>query len=78
MFAVQCMAFKFFFGVVYKVSGKSRIFMCVLFHTMFNAASAVFGTITMNWTGTVVSNAAIIVVSIVTVQIYDKRRSRTS
>lgn len=73
MFAVQCLAFRFFFGAVYKVSGKNRIFMCVLFHTMFNAASAVFGTITMNWTGTITANTAIIFASIVTVLMYYKR-----
>lgn len=77
MFAVQIVAFRFFHGTIYKISGKSYIFMSVLFHTMFNAASAVFGTLTMNWTGTIAANAAMIVVSIVTVQIYDKRRRRT-
>ena len=64
MFAVQCIALRFFFGAVYKVSGKSYIFMCVLFHTMLNAASTVFGTITINWTGTIVANDATIFVSI--------------
>ena len=69
MFAVQCIALRFFFGALYKVSGKSCIFMCVLFHTMFNAASTVFGTITMNWTGMIAANAAIIFVSIATIKI---------
>lgn len=73
MFAIQVMAFRFFHGAIYKISGMGYIFMSVLFHTMFNAASAVFGTITMNWAGTITANTAIIVVSIVTVQIYDKR-----
>lgn len=77
MFAVQIMAFRFFYGAIYKISEKSYIFMSVLFHTMFNAASAVFGNITMNWTGTIVANAAIVVVSVVTVYIYNKRHSRT-
>ena len=46
MFAVQCMALRFFFGAVRRVSGKSGVFMCVLFHTMFNAASSVFSACT--------------------------------
>lgn len=46
MFAVQCMALRFFFGAVRRVSGKSGVFMCVLFHTMFNAASSVFSAMT--------------------------------
>ena len=46
MFAVQCMALRFFFGAIRRVSGKSGVFMCVLFHTMFNAASSVFAAVT--------------------------------
>ncbi len=38
-------------------------------HTMFNAASTVFVTITMNWTSTIAANAAIIFVSITTIKI---------
>lgn len=72
MFAVQLMAFRFFNGAIYKISGKSCVFMCVLFHTMFNAASPIFGTMTMTWLGTVVANTMIIVVSIVTVVMYNK------
>jgi len=70
MFAVQLMAFRFFNGAIYKISGKGCVFMCVLFHTMFNAASPIFGT--MTWLGTVVANTMIIVVSIITVVIYNK------
>ena len=72
MFAVQLMAFRFFNGAIYKISGKGCVFMCVLFHTMFNAASPIFGTMTMTWVGTVVANAMIIIVSIVTVVMYNK------
>jgi membrane protease YdiL (CAAX protease family) len=74
MFAVQLMAFRFFNGAIYKISGKGRVFMCVLFHTMFNAASPIFGTMTMTWAGTITANAVIVLVSIVTVVIYDKKR----
>lgn len=76
MFNVQLMAFRFFNGAIYKISGKGRVFMCVLFHTMFNAASPIFGTITMTWTGTIVANTVIILISIVTVNIYDKKKIR--
>lgn len=77
MFAVQLIAFRFFDGAVYKISGKGRVFMCVLFHTMFNAASPIFGTMTMTWEGTIAANAVIVLVSIVTVGIYDKKNRRT-
>ena len=76
MFAVQLMAFRFFNGGIYRISGKGRVFMCVLFHTMFNAASPIFGTMTMTWAGTIAANAVIILVSIVTVVIYDKKSRR--
>jgi len=73
MFAVQLLAFRFFDGAIYKISGKGRVFMCVLFHTMFNAASPIFGTMTMTWAGTIAANAVLVLVSIVTVGIYDKK-----
>lgn len=75
MFAVQLIAFRFFNGAIYKISGKGHVFMCVLFHTMFNAASPIFGTMTMTWIGTIAANAVIVLVSIVTVVIYDKKNS---
>lgn len=76
MFAVQLLAFRFFNGAIYKISGKGRVFMCVLFHTIFNAASPIFGTMTMTWAGTIAANAVIVLVSIVTVVIYDKKSMR--
>ncbi|KTE91014.1 abortive phage infection protein [Desulfitobacterium hafniense] len=76
MFAVQLMAFRFFNGAIYKISGKGRVFMCVLFHTMFNAASPLFGTMTMTWAGTIAANAVIVLVSMVTVVIYDQKSRR--
>ncbi|MFD3449931.1 CPBP family intramembrane glutamic endopeptidase [Microbacteriaceae bacterium 4G12] len=76
MFAVQLIAFRFFNGAIYKISGKGRVFMCVLFHTMFNAASPIFGTMTMTWAGTIAANAVIVLVSIVTVVIYNKKNRR--
>ncbi|MBV4425838.1 CPBP family intramembrane glutamic endopeptidase [Clostridium tyrobutyricum] len=76
MFAVQLIAFRFFNGAIYKISGKGRVFMCVLFHTMFNAASPIFGTMTVTWAGTIAANAAIVLVSIVTIVIYGKKSRR--
>ena len=76
MFAVQLMAFRFFNGAIYKISGKGRVFLCVLFHTMFNAASPLFGTMTMTWTGTIAANAALVLVSIITVALYGKKSRR--
>ena len=72
MFSVQLIAFRFFYGAIYKISGKGYVFMCVLFHMMFNAVSPLFGNITMTWRGTIASNAAIILFSLLTVELYEK------
>ncbi|MFQ7242485.1 CPBP family intramembrane glutamic endopeptidase [Agathobaculum sp.] len=75
MFAVQCMALRFFLGAVRRVSGKSGVFMCVLFHTMFNAASSVFAAATATWPGTSAANAAIVLVSILIVAVSHKKQT---
>lgn len=74
MFTIQLLAFRFFHGTINEIGGKGTVFLCVLFHTMFNAASPLFGTMTMNWTGTIIANAGLIVFAVVTVMIYDKRK----
>ncbi|GAA4653195.1 CPBP family intramembrane metalloprotease [Anaerocolumna aminovalerica] len=76
MFAVQLIAFRFFYGAIYKISGKGTVFMCVLSHTMFNAASSTFSILPMTWAGTITANAVLVLVSIVTVAIYDKKNRR--
>nr|WP_152800807.1 CPBP family intramembrane glutamic endopeptidase [Alkalibaculum sporogenes] len=75
MFAVQIFAFRFLYGSIYKISGKGRVFMCVLFHTMFNAATPVFGILPMTWAGTIAANAVIVIFSIITVVIHDKKNN---
>lgn len=72
MFNIQVMSFSFVRGAVYKISEKGHVFVFVLFHTMFNAVSPIFGTTTMTWSGTVVANSALILLSIATVLIYEK------
>ncbi len=77
MFALQLLAFRFFYGAIYKISGKGCVFMCVLFHTMFNAASPAFGILPMTWAGTIAANTMIVLVSIATVVIYNKKNRET-
>lgn len=76
MFSVQIIAFRFLYGAIYKISGKGRVFMCVLCHTIFNAASYTFGIPPTTWAGTIAANSVIVLVSIVTVVIYDKMNRR--
>ena len=75
MFTVQLVAFRFLYGAIYKVSGKGGVFMCVLFHTMFNAASPLFGSMTMTWPGTIAANAVLVLVSIISVAVYSKKHN---
>lgn len=67
MFAVQVLTFRFLYGAIYRVSAKGGIFMCVLFHTLFNALSPVFATMVMTWKGTVLANGALLLVAVATV-----------
>lgn len=76
MFAVQIIAFRFLYGAIYRISGKGRVFMCVLCHTMFNAASYAFGIPPTTWAGTITANAVIVLVSTVTVVAYDRKNKR--
>ncbi len=75
MFAIQLLSFRFFHGAIYRIAGKSRVCMSVLFHTLFNAVSPVFGSMTMTWTGTIVANLSIVIVSIITVMVCYKKKS---
>lgn len=73
MFAVQIVAFRFLYGAISKISGKGHVFMCVLCHTMFNAASYAFGIPPATWPGTIAANIGIILVSITIVKQYHKK-----
>lgn len=73
MFTVQVMSFSFFRGALYQISGKGYVFVCMIFHAMFNAVSPIFGTMTMTWAGTITANAAMILFSIAAVMIYGRK-----
>ncbi len=78
MFAVQLISFRFLYGAIYRISGKGRVFMCVLCHTMFNAAGPAFGIPPTTWAGTIAANAAMVLVSIITVVLFDKKNRRAA
>lgn len=77
MFAVQCLALRFFLGAICKIAGKSSTFMCVLFHTVFNAATFTFAAMTATWKGAIAADAVMILVSIVTVVWHNNRFGRS-
>lgn len=74
MFNVQVMSLSFFRGAIYKIAGKGYVFAYVLFHAMFNAASPLFGSMTMTWSGTVAANAIMIIFSTTIVTVYNKSK----
>nr|WP_300144287.1 CPBP family glutamic-type intramembrane protease [Propionicimonas sp.] len=76
MFAVQLIAFRFLYGAISLVSGKGAVFMCVLCHTMFNAASSAIGIPPATWAGTLAANAAVGLVAVARVAIRRSRRNR--
>lgn len=75
MFTIQLISFRFFHGAIYRIAGKGRVFMSILFHTMFNAVSPIFGNMTMTWPGTIAANAVLILFSIIIVFLYDKKEA---
>jgi len=74
MFNVQVMSLSFFRGAIYKIAGKGYVFVYVLFHTMFNAASSLFGSIMMTWTGTIAANAVMILFSLTIITVYNRSK----
>ena len=73
MFAVQLVAFRFLYGAIYRISGRGGVFMCVFAHTVFNAASYAVGIPPTTWAGTLVANAAVVLLAAATVAVH--RRS---
>ena len=67
MFAVQIMAFRFLYGALFTVSRRNAVFLCILCHTMFNAASFTFGIPPTTWAGTIAANAAVVTLAVTAV-----------
>ena len=70
IFNVQVMSLSFFRSAIYRIAGKGYVFSYVLFHTMFNASSSLFGA--MTWSGAVAANIVMILFSIIIVAVYNK------
>ena len=76
MFAVQIMAFRFLYGAIFRMSGRNGVFLCILSHTVFNAASFALGIPPTTWAGTLIANAAVVILAVASVMV--SRRSGTS
>lgn len=69
MFAVQVMAFRFLYGAIFRVAGGNGVFLCILTHTVFNAASFTFGIPPTTWSGTLIANAAVVILALAAVTV---------
>lgn len=78
MFAVQIMAFRFLYGAIYTVSRENAVFLCILCHTLFNAASFTFGIPPATWAGTIAANAAVVALAGTMVAVSGRRAGRSS
>ena len=75
MFAVQIMAFRFLYGAILTLSPRNAVFLCILFHTMFNAASFTLGVPPTTWAGTVTANAAVVALAVAAV-VFSRRNGK--
>jgi len=73
MYILCNIGFRFIYGAILRISGKAGIFICVLKHTLFNAFMMVFIILPTNWTATIIAFALMIIVSSITVLVYDKK-----
>ncbi|OCI32911.1 CPBP family intramembrane glutamic endopeptidase [Oerskovia enterophila] len=64
MFAVQIMAFRVLYGAIFRLSGGNGVFLCILSHTVFNAASFTLGIPPTSWAGTLAANAAVVLLAL--------------
>ncbi|MBD7996258.1 CPBP family intramembrane metalloprotease [Arthrobacter sp. Sa2CUA1] len=78
MFAVQIMAFRFLYGAIYTVSRRNAVFLCILCHTAFNAASFTFGFPPTTWAGTIVANAAVVALAVGVVTVSGRQAGNSS
>ena len=72
MFAVNVIGMSFIFGAIIRISGKGAIFLSIIAHTLINATGGVF-VFNETWPGTIVAFAVVVIASLVTVFINDKR-----
>lgn len=73
MFAVQVMAFRFFYGAVLHISKSNAVFLCIVAHTAFNAMSFTVGVPPATWLGTLIANTAVVVIALGVVAVLGRR-----
>jgi membrane protease YdiL (CAAX protease family) len=77
MFALQIMAFRFFYGAVLRVSSANAVFLCIVAHTAFNAMSFTVGVPPATWPGTLVANAAVVAIALASVALFGRKAEDT-
>ncbi|MET7132949.1 CPBP family intramembrane metalloprotease [Cellulosimicrobium sp. MI9406] len=75
MFAVQVMAFRFLYGAIFRVAGTNGVLLCILTHTVFNAASFTLGIPPTTWAGTLAANAGVVILALVSVTLSQRAQT---
>ncbi|MFB8228082.1 CPBP family intramembrane glutamic endopeptidase [Cellulosimicrobium sp. NPDC055967] len=75
MFAVQIMAFRFLYGAIFRMAGTNGVLLCILSHTVFNAASFTLGIPPTTWAGTLVANAGVLILALASVMLSHRSRA---
>ena len=75
MFAVQVMAFRFLYGAIFRVAGTNGVLLCILTHTVFNAASFTLGIPPTTWAGTLAANTGVVILALVSVMLSQRAQT---
>lgn len=75
MFAVQIMAFRFLYGAIFRTAGTNGVFLCILSHTVFNAASFTLGIPPTTWAGTLAANTGVLILALASVMLSHRSRA---
>ncbi|MDR0294362.1 MAG: CPBP family intramembrane metalloprotease [Oscillospiraceae bacterium] len=74
LFTVGCLGLSFALGAIIRIT--KNVFLCVLFHTMSNAAAGTFFEYSDSWFGNILASGLLIIISIAAVFIHEKKVRR--
>ncbi|PRI11362.1 CPBP family intramembrane metalloprotease [Leucobacter massiliensis] len=72
MFAVQVLTFRFLYGAIFRAGGGNGVLLCILTHTVFNAASFTLGIPPTSWPGTLAANAAVLALALTAAALFPR------
>jgi len=72
LFLIDCIGQSFALDAIIRIT--KNVWLCVLFHTLSNAVSGTFFEYSDSLFGTIIASSVLIIVSIIVVMIYEKRK----